>query len=445
MILNDEQKKVVYSNEPFLFLLAGAGSGKTRVVVERIKYLINQGVPPEKILAITFTRKASFEMKERIDNREVHVHTFHQFCYLKLIDYYKESFKLVNEEIEPFSREELLEISKHKNSLYLSKRPKKFIEYQNYLKRNGLKDFDDLILGVYFKIKGKNHPFSYQYIFIDEFQDTNHLQYSLLKELIKNDTKVLAVGDPDQSIYRFRGADSKIIFLYVKDYQAKLYTLSTNYRSRKTILEHANRLIVRNNRKYKKELTPTNIENSYVYNIHFSTEKEEAILITNLIKLFKSHQIKDEEIAILYRKHSRAFELIQYLHYSHISYQTYDDSNEEEKIGIQLLTIHKAKGLEFDAVIIIGLEHGILPSIKNHSYMELEEERRLMFVAMTRARHFLYFSSVKKNSDNHTFTSSQFISESGTKTIPGRRINDIISLGDFNGRKAKNSRIDSNH
>ncbi|PKK98896.1 MAG: hypothetical protein CVV57_05280 [Tenericutes bacterium HGW-Tenericutes-2] len=445
MILNDEQKKVVYSNEPFLFLLAGAGSGKTRVVVERIKYLISQGVMPDKILAITFTRKASFEMKERIDNKEVHVHTFHQFCYLKLIDYYKESFKLANEEIEPFSREELLEISKHKNNLYLSKRPKKFIEYQNYLKKNGLKDFDDLILGVYFKIKGKNHAFSYQYIFIDEFQDTNHLQYSLLKELIKKDTKVLAVGDPDQSIYRFRGADSKIIFLYVKDYHAKLYTLSTNYRSRRTILEHANRLIVRNNRKYKKELTPTNVENTHVYNLHFSTEKEEAILITNLIKLFKSHQIKDEEIAILYRNHSRAFELIQHLHYSHISYQTYDDSNEEEKIGVQLLTIHKAKGLEFDAVIIIGLEHGILPSIKNHSYMELEEERRLMFVAMTRARHFLYFSSVKKNGDNHTFTSSQFISESGTKTIPGRSINDIISLGDFNGRKAKNSRIDSNH
>lgn len=445
MILNEEQKIVVYSNEPFLFLLAGAGSGKTRVIVERIKHLILEGIMPEEILAITFTRKASFEMKERIDNPHVHVHTFHQFCYIQLIDYYKETFKLVNDEIEPFSREELLDISRHKNSLYQSKRPKKFIEYQNYLKKKGLKDFDDLILGVYFKIKGKNNPFHYQYIFIDEFQDTNHLQYSLLKELIKKDTKVLAVGDPDQSIYRFRGADSKIIFLYVKEYQAKLYTLSTNYRSRKMILEHANRLIMRNNRKYKKELVATNIENSYVYNLHFDTEKEEAFLIMNLVKIFKSHQIKDEEIAILYRNHHRAFELIQMLHYNHILFQTYDDSNEERKNGVQLLTIHKAKGLEFDAVIIIGLEHGVLPSIKNHQYLELEEERRLMFVAMTRARHFLYFSSVKKNSDNHTFTSSQFISESGTKTIPGRRINDIISLGDFNGRKAKNSRIDSNH
>ncbi|MDO9629920.1 MAG: ATP-dependent helicase [Acholeplasmataceae bacterium] len=445
MKLNEEQKKVVYSNEPFLFLLAGAGSGKTRVVVERIKYLIEQGVNPEEILAITFTRKASFEMKERIDHPRVNVHTFHQFCYIKLIDYYKETFKLVNEDIEPFSREELLEISKHKNSLYLSKRPNKFIEYQNYLKKNGLKDFDDLILGIYFKIKGKNHPFMYQYIFIDEFQDTNHLQYSLLKELIKKDTKVLAVGDPDQSIYSFRGANSKIIFLYVFDYQAKLYTLSINYRSAKTILEHANRLIKRNNRKYKKELTPTNIENSNVYNLHFSSEKEEAFLITNLIKLFKKHSIQDEEIAILYRNHHRAFELIHMLHYSDIPFQTYDDSNEEKKTGIQLLTIHKAKGLEFDAVIILGLEQGVLPSYRNQMHIELEEERRLMFVAMTRARHFLYFSSIEKNSDNHTFTSSQFISESGTKTIPGRRINDIISLGDFNGRKAKNSRSDSNH
>jgi len=444
-MLSEEQKIVVYSNEPFLFLLAGAGSGKTRVVVERIKYLIDQGIKPDEILAITFTRKASFEMRERIDNQNVHVHTFHQFCYLKLIEEYKETFGVVNDEIEPFSREELLEISKHKNSLYLSKRPKKFIEYQNILKKKGLKDFDDLILGVYFKIKGKNHPFNYQYIFIDEFQDTNHLQYSFLKELIKKDTKVLAVGDPDQSIYRFRGADSKIIDLYIQDYRAKQYTLSTNYRSRKKILEHANRLITRNNRKYKKELTSTNTENSYVYNLHFDTIKEEAFFIMNLIHMFRNHQIKDEEIAILYRNHNRAFEFIQILHYNDISFQTFDDSNEEKKIGIQLLTIHKAKGLEFDAVIIIGLEHGVLPSTQNHSYIELEEERRLMFVAMTRARHFLYFSSIKKNSDNHTFTSSQFISESGTKTISGRRINDIISLGDFNGRKAKNSRIDSNH
>ncbi len=445
MKLNEEQKKVVYSTEPFLFLLAGAGSGKTRVVVERIKYLILQGVKPEEILAITFTRKASFEMKERIDNSNVHVHTFHQFCYLKLIDFYKESFELVNEEIEPFSREDILNISKHKNSLYQSKRPKKFIEYQNYLKKNGMKDFDDLILGVYDKIKSKNHPFCYQYIFIDEFQDTNLLQYSLLKELIKKDTKVLAVGDPDQSIYRFRGADSKIIFLYIQDYNAKLYNLSINYRSAKIILDHANRLIMRNNRKYKKRLVSTNEENSHVYNLHFDTEKEEAFFIINLIKIFQKHQFIDEEIAVLYRNHNRAFELIQMLHYTHVSFQTYDDSNEEEKKGIQLLTIHKAKGLEFDAVIILGLEQGVLPSNRNHMHIELEEERRVMFVAMTRARHFLYFSSIAKNSDNHTFTSSQFISESGTKTIPGKRINDIISLGDFNGRKAKNSRTNSNH
>ncbi|HCB67480.1 MAG TPA: ATP-dependent DNA helicase PcrA, partial [Acholeplasmataceae bacterium] len=81
MILNEEQKKVVYSNERFLFLLAGAGSGKTRVIVERIKYLIENGVEPSQILAITFTRKASFEMKDRVNNSLVHIHTFHQFCY----------------------------------------------------------------------------------------------------------------------------------------------------------------------------------------------------------------------------------------------------------------------------------------------------------------------------------------------------------------------------
>jgi len=431
MILNNEQKKVVYSNERFLFLLAGAGSGKTRVIVERIKYLIEIGIEPSQILAITFTRKASFEMKDRVNNSLVHIHTFHQFCYQRLIDDFKQEFKMVDENVISFKKEHLLEITKYKNSLYQLKKPRLYDTYQMSLANHQMKDFDDLLLDFYFKIRYVNHNYRYSYIFIDEFQDTNHLQYELLKLLIRKNTNVLAVGDPDQSIYVFRGASSQIINLYIKDYQAKLYTLSINYRSSPTILYHANRLIKRNNRRYRNELIPNHVGIQKVYSIQFSNEIEEAEQLIDLINKLQKLKIKSEEIAVLYRNHQRSYELQKRMRELDIVFQTFDENNNDEKNGVQLMTIHKAKGLEFDAVIIIGLEMGVLPSSHDNRQWELDEERRLMFVAMTRARDHLYFSSIQKDTLYHTFTSSVFISESGLKTIKKSEINGIIRLGEI--------------
>jgi DNA helicase II / ATP-dependent DNA helicase PcrA len=431
MILNEEQKKVVYSNERFLFLLAGAGSGKTRVIVERIKYLIETGIEPHQILAITFTRKASFEMKERIENSLVHIHTFHQFCYQRLMEDFKQEFKMIDESVISFKKEHLLEITKYKNSLYRTKKPRQFDLYQTSLFNHQMKDFDDLLLDFYFKIRYINHDYRYLYIFIDEFQDTNLLQYELLKLLIRKNTNVLAVGDPDQSIYAFRGASSRIINQYIKDYQAKLYTLSVNYRSSSTILYHANRLIGRNNRRYHNILIPTNQGNQKVYSIQFLNEFVEAEQLILLIKKLQKFKIKSEEIAILYRNHQRAYELQKTMREQDISFQTYDDQKMDHQQGIQMMTIHKAKGLEFDAVIIIGLEMGVLPSSHDNTQWEKDEERRLMFVAMTRARDHLYFSSIEKDYLYHTFTSSVFISESGLKTIKNKEINGIIELGEI--------------
>lgn len=429
MNLNEEQKKVVYTNERFLFLLASAGSGKTRVIVERIKYLIEQGVNPEKILAITFTRKASFEMKERTKNKDVHIHTFHQFCYLNLIESKNKSFKMIEEECLPFSKNELLDVSLYKNSLYKLAKPKIFDAYQQYLKNNDLKDFDDLLIDYFKMICRKHHRTIFDYIFIDEFQDTNNLQYEVLRKLINTSTSVLAVGDPDQSIYQFRGANSKIIYRFIKDYEVKLFTLSVNYRSNQTIITHANRLIKRNNRRYQKQLISHDKSQYPAYHFKYYSEVEEALSLVILIKNLKEKIKKDEEIAILYRNTNRSYEIRKVLSEYEISFST--NNHSLDKSGIQLMTIHKAKGLEFDAVIIIGLEQGVLPSLQQNSQLELDEERRLMFVAMTRARKYLYFSSVYYNSQNHTFTSSQFIRESGVKTIKNKRINDIISLGDF--------------
>ncbi len=431
MNLNEEQKRVVYSNERFLFLLASAGSGKTRVIVERIKHLINQGVDPKRILAITFTRKAAFEMKDRTKNGEVNIHTFHQFCYIKLVEINLCPINIAEEEALPFLKSELLEISKYKNSIHQIDKPKHYEIYQRYMEEHILKDFDDLLLDFYYILKSKKQHVLFDYIFIDEFQDTNNLQYQVLRQLIKERTSVLAVGDPDQSIYQFRGANSKIIYRYIKDYQAKLYSLAINYRSSQTIITHANRLIKRNNRRYQKQLIPNDQSKHPVYHFKFASTIEETLSLIELIKALKNKIKKDEEIAILYRNYERSYEIRKALDEYDIEYKNIDDHTRVH--GIQLMTIHKAKGLEFDAVIIIGLEQGLLPSLIQNSQLSLDEERRLMFVAMTRARKYLYFSSVVLSIQNYTLSTSQFIRESGVKTIKNKRINDILSLGETNG------------
>ncbi len=436
MMLNDEQKKVVYADDRFLFLLAGAGSGKTRVIVERIKWLLSEGVHKDDILAITFTRKASFEMKERLNQKDLHIHTFHQFCYIRLKEITHKEINILKDDFLGFKKEDLLSISVYKNSYYKTKKPKHYDRYQAYLKDANLYDFDDLILSYDAYLK-KHHDITYKYIFVDEFQDTNIIQYELLKKLIKNDTHVLAVGDPDQSIYQFRGADHQIIGKFIKDYQAIQYQLTLNYRSNETIITHANRLIKRNERLYKKDLIATKNTKKQVYHLVFSdTEKEAMFIIQRIIDYIKQ-DIKPKSIAVLFRQHKRAYQLKIMLHEQHIDFQDGFLSSYESS-GIELLTIHQAKGLEFDVVFMIGLEQGEFPSYQQRTFQAIEEERRLMFVGITRAKDFLYLTSVKMSHQNHTFTHSQFIEESGVKTVSERWFNDIISLGDFDEHQTKN-------
>src|SRR5690554_2469600 len=199
MKLNETQKLVVETKIKKIFLLAGAGSGKTRVIVERINYLFRNDVLPEDILCITFTNKASYEMKKRLDNDALSIYTFHSFCY-KVLKSFKE-FKIFEFNNE-FSEKELLNVTNYKNSLKRIKKPIVYDRYQKYLKDRDLFDYDDLIVEAIPHVSS----FKFKYVFIDEFQDTNYLQYELIKKLINNNTNLLAVGDPDQSIYAFRGA-----------------------------------------------------------------------------------------------------------------------------------------------------------------------------------------------------------------------------------------------
>lgn len=382
MTLNEKQKKVVYTHKHFLFLLAGAGSGKTRVIVERIKYLLNQEVCEDDILCLTFTRKAAHEMRTRLNQKIKNIYTFHSLALNQLKTIYKE-YQLINHETIGFDQRELLNISKYKNSLYHMRKPKIFDAYQMKLYQLGVKDFDDLLLD-YLEYLEK-YKKTYTYIFIDEFQDTNKLQYHILKKLIGKDSYVLAVGDPDQSIYQFRGADVFVIDRFIKEYQADVEILDLNYRSTPQILSLANGFIKRNHRSYKKVLKPYRNDQFEVKKYVFEDINEETTFILKQYKNCIKEGIKPSEIAILYRNHLRVSHLKKALK------KTFIDT----KYGLQLLSMHQAKGLEFDCVFIIGLEDQEIPSAFTQTYMTLEEERRLMYVAMTRARKYLYMTYTK--------------------------------------------------
>jgi DNA helicase-2/ATP-dependent DNA helicase PcrA len=415
MKLNDMQKKVVYSDEPFLFLLAGAGSGKTRVVIERIKYLLDKKVNKSSILALTFTRKAAKEMQTRIGDDTLSIHTFHQFCLQELKKDKTYTYDIFIEDEHHFTKSECLEIQVYKNSFFKTKKPKIYDSYQLYLNKYHLKDFDDILIDYYRMMNSKKNKLKYKYIFVDEFQDTNQLQYKILKSLISKETKVLCVGDPDQSIYRFRGAEPKIINQFIKDYQAKVEMLTINYRSNTTIVEHANRLIKRNYRNLKKDLQPFSKQKNQILSFMFIDQKDEADTIEKMIKLYISNGIKPREIAVLYRNNYRSYYLKNY--FKSITFSYYDEANlMNQNHHIQMLTIHQAKGLEFEVVIILGLEANIFPSFQTNQKEFLEEERRLMFVAMTRAKQHLIFTHIKYNDYSKRQKPSLFIKESGVKS-----------------------------
>lgn len=434
-MLNDEQEKAVMARDRFIFLLAGAGSGKTRVIIEKIKRLIHEGVFPNEILAITFTRKSSIEMKERLNHPDVHIHTFHQLAYIILKEQLHLSFEMVDDSItKEFTDYELLQITNYKNSMMTLKKPSKYLKYQQRLHDKKMFDFDDLLLELLNHIHKGHVNLTYTYIFIDEFQDTNKLQYALLKKMIKPKTHVFAVGDPDQSIYQFRGATPKIIDTYVLEYKAVIYTLSVNYRSDSSIIHAANSLIKRNHRSYKKNLKPHSINIGTTLSYRFNHDLDEALWVIETIVHYKHKGISFNNIAVLYRNHFRAYQLIMSLYEKDIPFHIHQGDDLLRDSAINLMTIHQAKGLEFDIVFIIGCEDRVLPSHRQNMKSAYEEERRLMFVAITRAKHILYLTSIILNQDNHYFTISPFISESGLKSTHVKLISDIISLGDNDGR-----------
>ncbi|MBN2268406.1 MAG: ATP-dependent helicase [Acholeplasmataceae bacterium] len=404
MKFSEEQRKAIASDQPFLFLQACAGSGKTRVIVERVKRHLLENVNQDHILCITFTRKASVEMDERLKHRIKNVYTFHQFCLNMLKENSSYPYEIIDPNDLAYSPNQLLQIANYKNSLYRTNKPNSYHEYQKYLNENKLKDFDDLLID-YLKSNIFNQ---FQYILIDEFQDTNLLQYEIIKKLKNKHTHIFAVGDPNQSIYRFRGSNYQIIQQFIKDFQANTLTLSTNYRSNQNIIHSVNHLIFHNPKRDNLKMIPYHKRGEKVESFSFHNRVDECLYIVSLCKTLiqdKHHQT----IAVLYRNHERAFHLKQYL-YQLDDYRLIIDET------IHFLTIHQSKGLEFDIVIMIGLEQGELPSLVENQMLELEEERRLCFVGMTRAKKKLILTHIKTDDSKKTYTPSVFLNESRVKT-----------------------------
>lgn len=591
--LNDKQKEAVNHMEGPCLVIAGAGSGKTKVLTTRIANLIDNSIPSYNILAITFTNKAAKEMKERLEklvpDNYAFVGTFHalgvriirenapllgldrSFTIVDSDDVLSIIKKIMKEnnydpkftppsfirnKISTIKNEMLTndDIAKFYNTPQDKIAERVYYEYMDILRKNNSVDFDDLLrLPVKLFMENKDvleaYQDKYKYILIDEYQDTNEVQYKLSKLLAKKYKNIFIVGDPDQSIYMFRGANFRNILNFEKDYKnAKVIPLEENYRSTKYILDAANSVIKNNKERKEKNLWCSNGEGSKTKYLRAYDGKHEIQLVLDEIKKLLEEGYEKKEIAVLYRTNAQSRlveemflkanmpykvvgsyyfysrkeikDLICYLrlilnnedeislrrvinvpkrgigeatinkleveareqntsifnviskgkeqifkelilHLTEESEQLsltelidlileetgiraeyendknleselrLENLNEfksitktfEERTGsvsladfleevsliadisehqtgddqITLMTLHSAKGLEFDVVFIVGMEDGIFPH-QNAFYEEggLEEERRLCYVGITRAKRKLYLSNAKR-------------------------------------------------
>ena len=365
--MNDRQAEAVQTTEGPLLIMAGAGSGKTRVLTHRIAYLIDEKmVNPWNILAITFTNKAAREMRERAEKLKMEaqdclIATFHSMCVRILrreADHigYNRNFTIVdpgeqrtlmkrilkNLNLDPKKWNEraiLGTISNAKNDLidevayanlagdmYTEIVAKCYTIYQKELRQSEAMDFDDLIM-LTLRLFDQNpdvltyYQQRYQYIHVDEYQDTNHAQYQLVKLLASRFKNICVVGDADQSIYGWRGADMQNILDFEKDYpEAKVVLLEENYRSTKTILQAANEVIRNNRNRRPKNLWTQNEEGEEIVYYRANDEQDEALFVARTIDQLSREGYSHKDFAVLYRTNAQSRTVEEALLKSNIPY-----------------------------------------------------------------------------------------------------------------------------
>ena len=353
--LNREQQQAVQHTEGPLLILAGAGSGKTKVLTVRIAYLLAQGVNPYEILAITFTNKAAKEMKSRVEGlvgdvaNRIWLSTFHSFC-AKFLRFELDNFLGYNSNFTIYDTSDsqvvikaalkalnlddkyypvgamISAISDAKNKLMFAsdyrKQARDFYQqkvadvyeyYERELRKNNALDFDDLLL-VAVKLLQSNaavldkYSKRFKYVMIDEYQDTNHAQYLLAYLLSSHWKNIAVVGDADQSIYAWRGADIQNILDFEKDYpNCTSIKLEQNYRSTKIILDAANAVIDNNEGRLEKNLWTDKVEGAKIQHFTAQSEHEEAAFIGDtIVKKHDIHGVPYGDMAILYRTNAQS-------------------------------------------------------------------------------------------------------------------------------------------
>ncbi len=359
--LNEAQQAAVVQTDGPVMIIAGAGSGKTRALTYRIAYMLENGINPFSVLALTFTNKAAREMKERImqlvgneKGRNVWMGTFHSvFARILRVEGhllgYPQNFTIYDTDdskrlIKSITSELSLDtkvynpshilhrISSAKSNLYSvddycnnpeitqadhsAGRPltgELFRMYNNRLKRSGAMDFDDLLFNMNLILRDfpdtlYKYQHRFKYVLVDEYQDTNHAQYLIIKRIAALNENICVVGDDAQSIYSFRGANIQNILNFRKDYpDHRLFRLEQNYRSTKTIVNAANGVIAQNKDQIKKTVWTDKENGEMISLLRASSDNEEGTLVANAIFGHKmSKQLPNKSFAILYRTNAQS-------------------------------------------------------------------------------------------------------------------------------------------
>ena len=455
--LNDKQLEAVNHIDGPCLVLAGAGSGKTRVLTTRIANLIDKGIPSYNILAITFTNKAAREMRERLDkllpDNNAFVGTFHSLGVriirenapilgldrnFSIVDsddvlsiikkvmkdndydpkltspaYIRNKIStiknemLTNDEIDRMFKTPQDEVAK-----------KVYYEYMDILGKNNSVDFDDLLrLPVKLFMENKDILESYQdkfkYILIDEYQDTNEVQYKLSKLLARKYKNIFIVGDPDQSIYMFRGANFRNILNFEKDYKdAVVIPLEENYRSTKNILDTANSVIRNNKERKEKNLWSSNGEGSKTKYLRAYDDKHEIQLVLDEIKRLVDEGYQKKNIAVLYRTNAQARLVEEMFLKANIPYKVvgsyYFYSRKEIKDLICYLRLILNNDDEISLRRVINVpKRGIGDATLLKLEKEAREKNTSMFEVISKGKEQLFkelILELTKEADNHSLT-----------------------------------------
>ena len=408
--LNKEQYEAVTAKEQDVLVLAGAGTGKTRVLTARVEYLLEQGVKPEEIVCFTFTNKAAREMKWRINkavpqhiSEALSISTFHSFCMAFLkpqlgfmgfssmdIDIITEKDQMIVinnilDEIDTtFTNKEILKlISNIKNEVDLKlETVEKEIEinkifnlYQHKLKSHNKLDVDDIV--YYFNEALNDEMFremlqTYTHILVDEAQDTNPIQYSIMKKMRGENNNLFLCGDDDQSVYSFRGSDPLLISKFINEFKPKQIILTKNYRSLPGVIKASSNLIKNNNHRVKKEYEAIRNKNALIQIVKSAHNRHEGIQLCSIINQFHDHGYNFKDIAVLYRNNSIVEHLEPYLMKYNIPYHMPSNKSFLKSEEIELIiNYYRLLNNPNDDIALTNVIHNKIFELDNSFYLKI--------------------------------------------------------------------------